>query len=144
MEPARTLRHTAARWNRLHGVPADEVAQQLGHRKLGMTGVYTEYDPEYLRAACAALDGLLLAVLPKNYPVGGGGHRKNADASTASCRSSVVEHSLGKGEVVCSIHTGSTNRIRFPSSVSLCSGLAEASGTHHEQRMNTAPWLTQV
>jgi hypothetical protein len=24
------------------------------------------------------------------------------------CRSSVVEHSLGKGEVVCSIHTGST------------------------------------
>jgi hypothetical protein len=25
-----------------------------------------------------------------------------------SCRSSVVEHSLGKGEVVCSIHTGST------------------------------------
>jgi hypothetical protein len=24
------------------------------------------------------------------------------------CRSSVVEHPLGKGEVVCSIHTGST------------------------------------
>jgi hypothetical protein len=28
----------------------------------------------------------------------------------ARCRSSVVEHSLGKGEVVCSIHTGSTIR----------------------------------
>src|SRR5262249_37258522 len=26
------------------------------------------------------------------------------------CRSSVVEHSLGKGEVVCSIHTGSTSK----------------------------------
>jgi len=26
------------------------------------------------------------------------------------CRSSVVEHSLGKGEVVCSIHTGSTTK----------------------------------
>ena len=29
-------------------------------------------------------------------------------ASQRCCRSSVVEHSLGKGEVVCSIHTGST------------------------------------
>ena len=29
-------------------------------------------------------------------------------AVTRGCRSSVVEHSLGKGEVVCSIHTGST------------------------------------
>src|SRR5471030_295464 len=28
--------------------------------------------------------------------------------SPARCRSSVVENSLGKGEVVCSIHTGST------------------------------------
>jgi hypothetical protein len=28
--------------------------------------------------------------------------------SGVCCRSSVVEHSLGKGEVVCSIHTGST------------------------------------
>ena len=26
------------------------------------------------------------------------------------CRSSVVEHPLGKGEVVCSIHTGSTRK----------------------------------
>ena len=71
-----SLRHTAARWMRLHGVPAEEVAQQLGHRKLGVTGVYTEYDPEYLKAACGALDTLLAAVLPKNYPVQGGGHRE--------------------------------------------------------------------
>jgi hypothetical protein len=34
------------------------------------------------------------------------------------CRSSVVEHSLGKGEVVCSIHTGSTRTTRPASPVS--------------------------
>ena len=103
-----SLRHTAARWMRLHGVPAEEVAQQLGHRRLGVTGVYTEYDPEYLKAACGALDTLLQALLPNYYPVGEGGHREKREKSRVSCRSSVVEHSLGKGEVVCSIHTGST------------------------------------
>jgi integrase len=103
-----SLRHTAARWMRLRGVSADEVAQQLGHRKLGVTGVYTEYDPEYLKAACEALDRLLQAILPKNYPAGGNDHGKKTEESRPSCRSSVVEHSLGKGEVVCSIHTGST------------------------------------
>jgi integrase len=58
-----SLRHTAARWMRLHGVSADEVAQQLGHRKLGSTGVYTEYDPQYLKAACEALDQLTCQIL---------------------------------------------------------------------------------
>ena len=58
-----SLRHTAARWMRLHGVSADEVAQQLGHRKLGSTGVYTEYDPQYLNAACEALDRLTCQIL---------------------------------------------------------------------------------
>ena len=94
---------------RLHGVPAEEVAQQLGHRKLGTTGVYTEYDPEYLKAACEALDGLLQAVLAKSLPDDRGTKLEKSGKSTVSCRSSVVEHSLGKGEVVCSIHTGSTS-----------------------------------
>ena len=58
-----SLRHTAARWMRLHGVSADEVAQQLGHRKLGSTGVYTEYDPQYLKTACEALDQLTCQIL---------------------------------------------------------------------------------
>ncbi len=31
--------------------------------------------------------------------------------SFQSCRSSVVEHPLGKGEVECSIHSGSTSKI---------------------------------
>jgi hypothetical protein len=35
----------------------------------------------------------------------------DGNARQSVSRSSVVEHSLGKGEVVCSIHTGST---RFP------------------------------
>ena len=48
---------------RLHGVSADEVAQQLGHRKLGITGIYTEYDPQYLSAACQALDELTCQIL---------------------------------------------------------------------------------
>lgn len=60
-----SLRHTAARWMRLHGVSADEVAQQLGHRKLGSTGVYTEYDPQYLKAACEALDQLTRQLLAR-------------------------------------------------------------------------------
>jgi hypothetical protein len=104
-----SLRHTAARWMRLHGVPAEQVAQQLGHRKLKTTGVYTEYDPEYLKAACEALDGLLQAVLAKSFPEDPKPNREKSGKSTESCRSSVVEHSLGKGEVVCSIHTGSTS-----------------------------------
>jgi Phage integrase family len=58
-----SLRHTAARWMHLQGVSADEVAQQLGHRKLGTTGVYPEYDPLYLKAACEALDRLTCQIL---------------------------------------------------------------------------------
>ncbi len=103
-----SLRHTAARWMRQHGVSGEEVAQQLGHRKLGITGVYTEYDPEYLKAACAALDALLQAVLAKSLPDDPRSNRENSAKSTERCRSSVVEHSLGKGEVESSIHTGST------------------------------------
>jgi hypothetical protein len=82
----------------------------LGHRKLGTTGVYTEHDPEYLKAACEALDGLLQALLAKSLPDNPGTKLEKSGKSTVSCRSSVVEHSLGKGEVVCSIHTGSTSK----------------------------------
>lgn len=57
-----SLRHTAARWMRMQGVPVDEVRQQLGHRVEGITGVYTGYDPRYLENACAALNKLVLAI----------------------------------------------------------------------------------
>ena len=72
-----SLRHTAARWMRLHGVPAEEVAQQLGHRRLGTTGVYTEYDPQYLKAACQALDNLTCQILARAGVKGGGKPWKN-------------------------------------------------------------------
>jgi integrase len=35
-----SLRHTAARWMRQHGVSAEEVAPQLGHRRLGVRGLH--------------------------------------------------------------------------------------------------------
>ena len=88
-----SLRHTVARWMRMHGVSADEVAQQLGHRKLGITGVYTEYDPQYLSAACRELDNLLKAVLRHGLLA------KYLPEDPGSCRSAVVEHSLAKGGV---------------------------------------------
>ena len=58
-----SLRHSAARWMRLQGVSGEEVAQQLGHRGMGVTAIYTEYDPEYLRNASAALYRLTCQIL---------------------------------------------------------------------------------
>jgi integrase len=72
-----SLRHTAARWMRLHGVPAEEVAQQLEHRKLGQTRSYTEYDPAYLKAACRALDNLTCQILASAKTDGNGKALKN-------------------------------------------------------------------
>jgi len=85
--------------------------------ELGTTGVYTEYDPEYLKAACEALDGLLQAVLAKSLPGDPRPNREKPGKSTVRCRSSVVEHSLGKGEVESSIPSGST---RFSSNSKGC------------------------
>jgi integrase len=61
-----SIRHTAARYMRLQGVSGDSVSQQLGHRSLGVTGIYAGYDPRYLSDACCALDDLLCKVLNKN------------------------------------------------------------------------------
>jgi len=60
-----SLRHTAARWMRLKGVPSEQVSQQLGHRREGTTGTYTGYAPDYLAKACKALDALVGAVQGK-------------------------------------------------------------------------------
>jgi site-specific recombinase XerD len=60
-----SIRHTAARYMRLQGVSGEDVAQQLGHRKMGVTGVYMQYDPRYLESACKALDGLTSQILPR-------------------------------------------------------------------------------
>src|SRR6478735_432975 len=79
-------------------------------------GIYTGCGPEYLMArlrrhaqvvACRAID--------KTTRRGLGGPGKQATAESR-CRSSVVEHSLGKGEVESSIPSGSTIFPRLPRS----------------------------
>ncbi len=58
-----SLRHTASKWMRKHGVSMDEVGQQLGHREKGnaVTSIYTADDPAYLRKASKALSALVKA-----------------------------------------------------------------------------------
>jgi integrase len=61
-----SLRHTAARWLRMKGVPMEQVAGQLGHTipSFAMSERYAPHDPAHLAQACAALDELLALVLP--------------------------------------------------------------------------------
>lgn len=64
-EPSRvtlySLRHTVARYLRQHGVDTMEIANLLGHRKLGfdMTMRYAPHDPNYLRKSVDVLDELV-------------------------------------------------------------------------------------
>ena len=53
-----SLRHTMARWLRKEGVPAWEVAAQLGHkqREFNTTEIYAPFDPSYLSASVQAVD----------------------------------------------------------------------------------------
>lgn len=52
------LRHTAATWAALAGIPMDQIARLLGHKNQALTArVYAKYSPDYLRAAVGALAG---------------------------------------------------------------------------------------
>jgi integrase len=52
------LRHTAATWMAMRGVPMDVIARLLGHGDVRVTQrVYAKYGPEYLRDAVAAISG---------------------------------------------------------------------------------------
>jgi integrase len=52
------LRHTAATWMALAGVPIDEIGRLLGHTNSRITWrVYAKYQPDYLEGAVAALAG---------------------------------------------------------------------------------------
>lgn len=53
-----SMRRTMARWLRLQGVPAWEVAEQLGHSATGyrITELYTSHSPDYLEKSVAAID----------------------------------------------------------------------------------------
>ena len=56
-----SLRHTVARWLRMSGVPAWQVAAQLGHATAqhSMTERYAPYDPSYLQETTKAIEGYL-------------------------------------------------------------------------------------
>lgn len=49
------LRHTAATWAVMDGVPLAQVARMLGDSEATVERVYAKHAPEYLRAATAAL-----------------------------------------------------------------------------------------
>jgi integrase len=52
------LRHTAATWMAMRGVPMDEIARFLGHGDVRVTQrIYAKYGPDYLRNAMKALTG---------------------------------------------------------------------------------------
>ena len=55
-----SIRHTVARWMRQNGVPAWEVAAQLGHksRDYRTTELYAAFDPSYLSNAVRAINSL--------------------------------------------------------------------------------------
>ena len=56
-----SLRHTVARYLRMEGVDTMEIANLLGHRKLGfdMTMRYAPHAPDYLKKSTDVLDGLI-------------------------------------------------------------------------------------
>jgi len=52
------LRHTAATWMAMKGVPIAEISRLMGHRDSRITErVYAKHSPDYLRRAIAALSG---------------------------------------------------------------------------------------
>ena len=56
-----SIRRTMARFMRQQGVPAWEVAEQLGHKSTGyrITELYTAHSPDYLEKAVEAIDAFL-------------------------------------------------------------------------------------
>lgn len=55
------LRHTAATWAAMAGVPMDEIARMLGDSVRTVERVYAKYSPDYLRRVVAAVGGPLAA-----------------------------------------------------------------------------------
>ncbi|NOY46122.1 MAG: site-specific integrase [Deltaproteobacteria bacterium] len=53
-----TLRHTAASWMVMHGVPLPVVGEVLGHKTPGMTKRYAHLTPDAQREAAKTLDQL--------------------------------------------------------------------------------------
>jgi integrase len=66
-----SIRHTVARWMRQNGVPAWEVAAQLGHktRDYRTAELYAAFDPAYLQNAVRAIDLLFERLRASFAPV---------------------------------------------------------------------------
>ena len=81
--------HTLARWMRKQGVPAWEVAAQLGHkqREFSTTEIYAPFDPSYLDNAVTAIDRVF------------GQLRVNC-VVLEECLSGQVPYSIGAGEEI--------------------------------------------
>lgn len=62
-----TLRHTAATWMAMAGVPMRQIARFLGDSEAVVERVYAKHSPGYLRAAAAALAGFPAPVDAKNH-----------------------------------------------------------------------------
>jgi integrase len=63
-----SYRHTLGRFMRSQGVPAWEVAGQLGHRREGVTERYASAAPDYLQNAVNAIDLFFERVRASNAP----------------------------------------------------------------------------
>jgi integrase len=52
------LRHSAATWMAMAGIPMEQIDRFLGHRDVRVTWrIYAKYSPDYLRGAIDALSG---------------------------------------------------------------------------------------
>ena len=65
-----SFRHTIGRRLRARGVPAWEVAAQLGHKTAGVTDRYASFSPDYLEGAVSVIEELLLDIARKTRASG--------------------------------------------------------------------------
>lgn len=78
-----TLRHTAATWMIMGGVPTARVARYLGDTEAMIEKVYGKHSPEYLRDAAGVLDALTnMQGSPKLTPPKGGENRGSDPENT--------------------------------------------------------------
>ena len=64
---AGTKRDCSDEWrDRIRKVPSEEIAFQLGHRKIdSVSDLYAMFDPDYLENVKAAIEGIIYAIIEK-------------------------------------------------------------------------------
>ena len=93
-----SMRHTMARHLRASGVPAWEVAAQLGHKKreMSITEVYAPFDPSYLAQSVVAIDEFLreLLIPPSERPLMSWPNRGQSDSEDLSKSLNSLERAM--------------------------------------------------